>query len=148
MQNFKFGLTMASLILCLLVFALVVKVIGFKRSLYKLRYFITFHWLLDIIIQWREGTTPASILNQEFKDLIENDVEFVDIVIKQQDQEIRNKNIKTGNGEVQLDPVLNPQKIAQSVDQNKDQTTAELEQIRQLKFCLENDTYVDFKSMG
>ena len=82
MKEFKFGITTGLIILCFITLALIVKVVGFKKSLLKLRYIVTFHWLFETIIGWREGKTPSVILDQEFKDFVENDAEFVDAVVK------------------------------------------------------------------
>ena len=82
MKEFKFGITTGLIILCFITLALIVKVVGLKKSLLKLRYIVTFHWLFETIIGWREGKTPSMILDQEFKDFVENDAEFVDAVVK------------------------------------------------------------------
>ena len=82
MKEFKFGITTGLIVLSLIILALIVKVVGLQKSLLKFRYFITFHWLLETIIGWREGKTPSMILDQEFKDFVENDAEFVDVVIQ------------------------------------------------------------------
>jgi hypothetical protein len=49
---------------------------------------ITFHWLLEIIINIRNGKTPSILLDKEFRDFVENDAEFVETVIKQEELNI------------------------------------------------------------
>ena len=82
-------------------------------------------------------------MNKEFKNFVENDPEFVDTVIKQEDLAIHES--KKHRKEHTHDPILKPHRISFAVDKTKNQSSVELEQIRQLQSCLERDTHIDFK---
>ena len=143
MKEFRFGITLGIIVLSCIVLAIFVAIVGLRKSLIKLRYLITFQWLLEIIIKWREGKTPSKFLNNEFKNFVENDPEFVDTVIKQEDLAIHES--KKHRKEHTHDPILKPHRISFAVDKTKNQSSVELEQIRQLQSCLERDTHIDFK---
>ena len=125
MQEFRFGITTGIIVLCLITIGAVVKVNGLYKSLKQARYLITFHWLLEIIINIRNGKTPSILLDKEFRDFVENDAEFVETVIKQEELNIQKH--KHSHKEHTHDPILKPHRTSFKVDKTKHQSTNELE---------------------
>lgn len=104
MKEFRFGITTGIIVLCLITIGIVVKVVGLKKSLEWLRYLVTLHWLLKMIISVRNGNTPKKFLDKEFRNFVENDVEFVETVLKQ--DELDNLRVKNRHKEHHHDPIL------------------------------------------
>ena len=72
-------------ILGFIILVIIVRIIGRKAAFEKFIYLITFHWLLEIIIAWRNGKDPKYLLDQEFTEFIENDEDFVRKAMNQED---------------------------------------------------------------
>ena len=51
--------------------------IGVKKTCQKLRYAFSFHWIVLMVVEWRKGKTPTTILNKAFTEIVENDADFV-----------------------------------------------------------------------
>ena len=65
-----------SSIVIILAFIIFAKV-GVKKTLKKIAMFLSFHWLLLIIITWRKGKSPKETIDEQVIQIVENDEEVV-----------------------------------------------------------------------
>ena len=60
---------------------LIIYMVGCYKAFDRMFYCLTFHWLLKIILHYKQGETIQEGLDQNLKEIVENDEEMANAII-------------------------------------------------------------------
>lgn len=80
-QKYSFIVALFILVVLLALLLLIIYMVGCYKVFDRMFYCMTFHWVLKLVIQFKNGESMNEGLDQNLKEIVENDEEMANAII-------------------------------------------------------------------